>query len=374
MMDLEQLRALALHGEPCAIINQSALRQNLTLARSTAPRSKVLAVIKANAYGHGIVPVARALSDADAFGVARLKEALALRDAGIVNPIVLLEGVYSQHDLELCARLQLQPVVHSFEQLQSLEQWNSNAKLTVWCKVDTGMNRLGFSMDTFSSAWSRLSRLPHVEQLIAMTHLADADDRQDLRTPAQLTRFKQLTDSLNVERSVSNSAGLLAWHESHMEWVRPGLMLYGMSPFADTDATQLGLRPVMTLIAPLIAIRQLEVGDEVGYGGTWRAQRKSCVGIVAGGYADGYSRHARSGTPVCVAGRYAPLIGRVSMDMIAVDLTDVIRTGHQLQVKIGDPVVLWGESLPVEQVAMHAGTIPYELVCAISQRVAIKYI
>ena len=374
MMDLEQLRALALHGEPCAIIDQTALRQNLQLARTTASNSKILSIIKANAYGHGIVPVARALSDADAFGVARLKEALALRDAGIMHPIVLLEGVYSPQDLELCARLNLQPVVHSFEQLESLESWTSTVKLTVWCKIDTGMNRLGFGVDAFPAAWARLSRLSHVQQLIAMTHLADADDREDLRTPTQLARFKQLTDSLGVERSVSNSAGLLAWQATHMEWVRPGLMLYGMSPFADTLATGLGLRPAMTLIAPLIAIRHLDVGEEVGYGGNWRAQRKSCVGIVAGGYADGYPRHARSGTPVYVAGRYAPLIGRVSMDMIAIDLTDVMHSENNSKIQVGDPVVLWGEALPVEQVALHAGTIPYELVCAISQRVAIKYI
>lgn len=374
MMDLEQLRALALHGEPCAIIDRTALHHNLKLARNTASHSKILAVIKANAYGHGIVPVAQALSDADAFGVARLKEALALRDAGIMHPIVLLEGVYSHHDLELCARLQLQPVVHSFEQLQALEQWSSGEKLAVWCKVDTGMNRLGFSGSAFATAWSRLKTLPQVKQLVAMTHLADADDRHDLRTPNQVTRFKQLTDSLGVERSVSNSAGLLTSQALHMQWVRPGLMLYGMSPFADADASALGLRPVMTLLAPLIAIRHLEVGDEVGYGGTWRAQRKSCVGIVAGGYADGYPRHAKSGTPVGVAGRYVPLIGRVSMDMIAIDLTDVVHAEHQPKIQVGDPVILWGDSLPVEQVAMHAGTIPYELVCAISQRVAIKYL
>ena len=374
MMDLEQLRALALHGEPCAIIDQTALRQNLKLACNTAPNSKILSVIKANAYGHGIVPVARALSDTDAFGVARLKEALALRDAGIMHPIVLLEGVYSPHDLELCARLNLQPVIHSFEQLESLESWASTVKLTVWCKIDTGMNRLGFGVDAFPAAWARLSRLSHVTQLIVMTHLADADDRQDLRTPTQLARFKQLTDSLGVERSVSNSAGLLAWQATHMEWVRPGLMLYGMSPFADKAATGIGLRPAMTLIAPLISIRHLDVGEAVGYGGIWRAQRKSCVGIVAGGYADGYPRHARSGTPVNVAGRYAPLIGRVSMDMIAIDLTDVMHSENNSKIQVGDPVVLWGEALPVEQVALHAGTIPYELVCAISQRVAIKYI
>ena len=372
-MDSLQLRDLALNGGPCAIIDQTALRHNLNVVRTIAPNSKILAVIKANAYGHGIVPVAQALHDADAFGVARLKEALALRDAGITRPIVLLEGLYSTADLDLAAQLNLQPVIHSFDQLKAMESWTGKTPLTVWCKADTGMNRLGFNMDEFTVAWSRLTATSKIGKLIAMTHLADADDRNTSRTVDQLTRFAQLTRGLDVERSIGNSAGLLAWPSARVDWVRPGLMLYGMSPFVDTDAYQLGLRPAMTLVAPLISLRYVRVGDEVGYGGTWRAQRQSLVGIAAVGYADGYPRHARTGTPVCVAGRIVPLIGRVSMDMIAIDLTDVVSDGTY-KIEVGEPVILWGEGVPVEQVALHADTIPYELVCAISQRVAIKYI
>ena len=317
---------------------------------------------------------ANALSDADAFGVARLKEALALRDAGIRQSIVLLEGVCSHADLDLVAQHGLEPVIHSFEQLQALESWSGNAKLSVWCKVDTGMNRLGFRTDDFALAWSRLSGSSKVQQLRIMTHLADADNREQVRTPDQISRFMRLANDLRVERSIGNSAGLIAWPEARVEWVRPGLMLYGMSPFASTAGPDLGLRPAMTLVAPLIAIRRLNTGDEVGYGGTWRARHDSCIGIAAVGYADGYPRHARTGTPVSVAGKVVPLIGRVSMDMIAIDLTELLRSGEAGAISVGAPVTLWGESLPAEQVAMHADTIPYELVCAISQRVAMKYV
>ncbi|MGD9841397.1 MAG: alanine racemase [Steroidobacteraceae bacterium] len=373
MIESALTRNLELHGGPCAIIDRSALRHNLNVVRSTAPKSKVLAVVKANAYGHGIVPVAQALSAADAFGVARLKEAMALREAGISQPIVLLEGVFSHDDLDLVAQLKLELVVHSFAQVQALETWSGKSPVPVWCKVDTGMNRLGFSIDKFSLAWSRLLGNPKVQQLRVMTHLADADARDHARTQSQITRFQQLVSGLGVERSIGNSAGLAAWPAARVEWVRPGLMLYGMSPFAETTASDLGLRPAMTLVAPLIAIRQICAGEEVGYGGTWRASRDSCVGIAAVGYGDGYPRHARSGTPVLVAGRIMPLIGRVSMDMIAIDLTDLTqRTG--MKIESGERVILWGESLPAEQVAMHAETIPYELVCAISQRVAMSYL
>ena len=374
MIESSHTRKPELHGGPCAIIDLAALRHNFKVVRNTAPDSKILAVVKANAYGHGIVQAANALSDADAFGVARLKEALALRDAGVRQSIVLLEGVYSHADLDLVAQHGLEPVIHSFEQLQALESWSGNAKLSVWCKVDTGMNRLGFRTDEFALAWSRLSGSSKVQQLRIMTHLADADNREQVRTPDQISRFMRLANDLGVERSIGNSAGLIAWPEARVEWVRPGLMLYGMSPFASTAGPDLGLRPAMTLIAPLIAIRRLNTGDEVGYGGTWRARHDSCIGIAAVGYADGYPRHARTGTPVSVAGKVVPLIGRVSMDMIAIDLTELLRSGEAGAISVGAPATLWGESLPAEQVAMHADTIPYELVCAISQRVAMKYV
>jgi alanine racemase len=356
-----------LHGGPCAVIDRVALRHNLAVVRATAPHSKIMAVVKANAYGHGIVPVARSLLAADGFGVARLKEAVALRDAGIGQAIVLLEGVFSHHDLNVAAVQHLDVVVHSPEQLQLLLSWNNAQRLNVWCKVDTGMNRLGFHDADFGEVWRQLLACPHVDQLRVMTHLADADNTTSPRTPAQLARFARLSKELNVERSIGNSAGLIAWPEARVEWVRPGLMMYGMSPFEDRSATQLSLQPVMTLVAPLIAIRSLRVGEEVGYGGTWCATRDSRVGIVAAGYGDGYPRHARTGTPVRVCDQIVPLIGRVSMDMIAIDLNACP------QAEVGERVILWGEGLPAEQVAKFADTIAYELVCAISQRVAMRY-
>ncbi len=311
--------------------------------------------------------MAQALLGADAFGVARLKEAVALRDAGIGQTIVLLEGVFSHAELDVAAQLNIELVVHSFAQLQALETWNGGCCLSVWCKVDTGMNRLGFRMDDFPIAWSRLLHCTHVQQLRVMTHLADADSRDNERTPKQIQRFSALVRDLNVERSIGNSAGLVAWPDARVEWVRPGLMLYGMSPFAAIVAAELNLRPAMTLIAPLIAVRDVKAGEEVGYGGTWRATHDTRVGIAATGYGDGYPRHARTGTPVYVNAQRRPLIGRVSMDMIAIDL------GADSPLQSGAPVILWGEGLPAEQVASFADTIPYELVCAISQRVAMRY-
>lgn len=357
-----------LQGGPCALIDRAALRHNLGIVRLTAPSSKIMAVIKANAYGHGLVPTAQALLSADAFGVARLKEGAALRAAGIGQQIVLLEGVFSHADLDVAARLSLEVVVHSFAQLQALETWQSSARLSVWCKIDTGMNRLGFRVDEFNAAWARLNACARVTKLRVMTHLSDADARDQPRTCEQVMRFEQLVRNLNVERSIGNSAGLIAWPNARVEWVRPGLMLYGMSPFAETSAHELKLRPAMTLVTPLIAVREVQPGETVGYGGIWRASSATRVGIAAVGYGDGYPRHARGGTPVLVKGQLLPMIGRVSMDMIAIDL------GLASDVEAGEVVTLWGRGLPSEVVARHADTIPYELVCAISQRVAMHYL
>jgi alanine racemase len=356
-----------MHGGPCAFIDRAALRHNLSVVRSTAPNSKVMAVVKANAYGHGLVPVAQALLGADAFGVARLKEGVALREAGIGQPIVLLEGVFSHADLNTAAQLQLDVVVHSFAQLDMVESWSSTRRLSVWCKIDSGMNRLGFRVEDFAVAWARLLKCAQIQHLRVMTHLADADSRDHDRTPQQIAQFNKVITGINVERSIGNSAGLIAWPEARLEWVRPGLMLYGMSPFADSVAVDLNLRPAMTLVTPVIAVREVKAGEEVGYGGTWRAAQATRVGIAAVGYGDGYPRHARTGTPVSVGGEIRPIVGRVSMDMIAIDL------GADSRVESGEPVILWGAGLPAEQVATFADTIPYELVCAMSQRVALQY-
>ena len=364
---------LNLSGGPLAAIDRTALRHNLQVVRTTAPHSKVLAVLKANAYGHGLVPAAQALIAADGFGVARLREAVALRDAGIGQSIVLLEGVFSHAEFDAAARLNFEIVVHSFEQLDALETWHGTRTLSIWCKVDTGMNRLGFRPEDFTVAWSRLNACKNVQiKPRVMTHLADADERHDQRTLQQIDRFNVLVKDLNVERSIGNSAGTLGWAAARVDWVRPGLMLYGMSPFADSVASDLNLQPAMTLSTPLIAVREVKAGEQVGYGGIWQATKDTRVGIAAIGYGDGYPRHLTSGAPVLIRGQQAQIVGRVSMDMIAIDLSS-LGDSTAASIMAGDTVVLWGKGLPAELVATYADTIPYELVCGISQRVAMSY-
>ncbi|HEY4367329.1 MAG TPA: alanine racemase [Steroidobacteraceae bacterium] len=359
---------------PRATIDRAALRHNLGVVRAMAPGSRVIAVIKANGYGHGLVETARALTGADAFGVARLDEGLALRAAGIVNEIVLLEGVFSSEELQLASAARLQLVVHSFEQLQLLEQacdipssQDSSGGFTVWLKIDTGMNRLGFRREEFETAWQRLRRCRCVRTARVMTHLAAAEEPDSPATRGQIESFRALTDSLNVERSVANSAGLIASPQARVDWVRPGLMLYGISPIPSQSAAQLGLRPAMTLTTQIIALRRVPKAESVGYSAIWRASRDSVVGIAAIGYGDGYPRNMRNGTPVLVNGKEVSVVGRVSMDMTAIDVT------NSGDVRVGDPVVLWGEGLPAERVAPYADTISYELVCGISQRVAVEW-
>ena len=356
---------------PRALIDTAALRHNLAVVRERAAGARVMAVIKANAYGHGLVSTARALSGADAFGVARLEEGLALRDSGLTQTVVLLEGVFSGEDLMAAAQRGCEIVVHSRAQLALLEQWQGAGQVRVWFKIDSGMNRLGFRLEQSLSAWERLMRTNRaLGTPRLMTHLAVADERNDPRTLQQVREFEQAVATLPgagaAERSIANSAGLLAWPQSRGHWVRPGLSLYGISPFPNELAQDFGLKPVMTLTTKLIAVGEVAVGEGVGYGATWKAARRSLIGIAAVGYGDGYPRHMSSGAPVLVNGRSVPLAGRVSMDMIAVDITDA-------PAAVGDPVVLWGEGLPAEQLALHADTIPYELVCGVSQRVQMEY-
>jgi alanine racemase len=353
---------------PRAIIDSSALRHNLSIVRKQAPHSKTMAIIKANAYGHGIVPTARALIGADAFGVARLPEALALREHGLGQRIVLLEGVFALDELDAVATHGLEVVIHSFEQLALLRSWHGTRQLHVWLKVDTGMNRLGFRLSDFGAAWQQLNECASIAAMPRlMTHLACADERESAVTQTQLTKFHEVADTLGLERSAANSAGLLAWPDARMEWVRPGLMLYGISPFANVEAAEFALRPAMTLLTPLIAIRDVTAGERVGYGGTWVAKSAGRIGIAAIGYGDGYPRQIGSGSPVLVNNVDCRIAGRVSMDMIAIDLAQTPSA------KVGDEVTLWGNGLPVERMAACAGTIPYELVCGISQRVAVEY-
>jgi len=350
-----------------AIVDSAALRHNLARVRTTAPGSGVMAVIKANAYGHGLVPAAKAMAESDGFAVARLEEGLALRRAGLANRILLLEGACGAEQLALAAQQDFDLMVHSIEQIEMLEGRAGSDVVRAWIKVDTGMNRLGFRVEEFAAAHRRLVGIANVApDPTLVTHLASADDRRDSKTTTQLQAFGTATAGVPGARSIANSAAMLAWPATRADWVRPGLMLYGVSPFPSGTGAELGLRPAMTLQSEVIAVKAVKQGETVGYGGAWRALRNTRMAVVAGGYGDGYPRSTGPGAPVLVNGHHAPLIGRVSMDMVTVDVTDLP------VVAIGDPVVLWGEGVPVENVARHAGTIPYELICGVSQRVQLE--
>ncbi len=352
-----------------ATVDSSALKHNLRTVRRIAPGSRVMAIIKANAYGHGLVGCARALREADAFGVARIEEAVALREAGLENSVVLLEGVLDAGQLPLAASLGLELVVHSPEQLAMLEGAALSRPVTAWLKTDTGMNRLGFPPDAVATSLGRLAACRSVNpDPRLMTHLACADERDSATTDAQLARFAATLEGAAGERSVANSAALLWRADTHADWVRPGIMLYGVSPFADRTGETLGLRPAMALYSTVIALRSVKRGERVGYGGLWTAREDSRIAIAAIGYGDGYPRRLGGSTPVLVRGRRAPLAGRISMDMIAIDVTLVP------EVRVGDEVQLWGAGLPVEELARGADTIPYELLCGVTQRVGVTLV
>lgn len=351
-----------------ALIDLAALRHNFQLARKTAPASRLMAVIKANAYGHGVIPVARALEDsADAFAVANLHEGLQLREGGCRLPIVLLQGCQTGEEFALAARLGLQPVIHQAEQIGLLASAHLPESLSLWLKLDTGMHRLGVSLEDFHKLHQRLSALASATAVNLMTHFANADERDDPLTDTQIRRFKATTGQLPGARSLANSAGLLAWPASHADWVRPGIMLYGISPFRGVLPDELGLRPVMSLRSRLLAVNHYRRGTAIGYGGRYVCEEDMPIGVVGIGYGDGYPRHAPDGTPVLVNGQRVPLAGRVSMDMLTVDLR------RQPQAAAGDEVILWGADLPVDEVAQQAGTIGYELVCRLTRRVAFDY-
>jgi alanine racemase len=356
-----------------ALVDTAALRHNLGTVRAYAPGAKVMAVIKANAYGHGLLSTALALSDADSFAVARLEEGMALRAAGVRAPIVLLEGVFSNEQLAEAAYHGFELVVHDPLQLELLEAHRGAERFVVWVKIDTGMNRLGFRPEAFADALARLRALtvPALETRV-MTHLARADERNEAMTREQVELFDRtlartaLIGPQRLATSIGNSAGTLGWPSAHGNWVRPGLALYGVSPFASETAEKYGLRPVMTLETTVLTVREVKRGETVGYAGAWRAERDSCIAILAAGYGDGLPRHLANDTPVLVGGARYPLVGRVSMDMIAVDVTGAAK------VATGNKAIIWGEGLPVEEIATHAGTIPYELLCGVSQRVPIE--
>jgi len=346
-----------------ALIDLAALQANLQTVRRRCPAARILAVIKANAYGHGMVRAAQALRQADAFGVASIDEALSLRAAGIRHPLVLLEGFFEAAELPLIARQQLSIVIHDQQQLRVLESCHLEAPLTVWLKIDSGMHRLGFPPDEVVAAYQRLRRCSQVEDIHLMSHLACADDRGSDQTSGQVRVFNAAVENLVGPHSLANSAGILYWPETHGQWVRPGIMLYGASPCSDRTGVEEGLQPVMSLQSALIAVRYCRRGEAIGYGGSWRCPEDMPLGIVAIGYGDGYPRSISAAAELLINGRRVPIVGRVSMDMLTVDLRAFPAA------RCGDPVVLWGADLPVEEVARWAGTIAYELLCAVSSRV-----
>ncbi|MDR3418616.1 MAG: alanine racemase [Nevskia sp.] len=348
-----------------ATVDLAAIRHNLARVRAYAPRSRVMAAIKADAYGHGAVPVARALQQAgtDAFAVACLEEALILREAGLDTPVVLLEGVLSLQEAAEAARSRLQIVVHDFWQLDLLRQLPHEQPLSLWFKLDTGMHRLGFPPAAAPGLAAVVQERPAWSLVGWITHLACADELDSPLTAQQLVRFEQALQGLPGPRSAANSAGLMAWPRARLDWVRPGLMLYGASPLAGKTGAECGLQPAMQVESRLIAIHELEAGEAVGYGATFRCPERMRVGVVAVGYADGVHRILPTGAPVLIHGRRATIVGRVSMDMISVDLRGVPMA------EVGDPVVLWGAGLPAEEIAGWAGTLAYELFCGLTNRV-----
>ena len=345
-----------------ATVDLGAIRHNLAQVRRHAPASKVMAAIKADAYGHGAVPVARALAAAgvDAFAVACLEEALVLREAGVDGAIVLLEGVLSGDEAEESARLGLQVVVHEAWQLELLP---AQRPLPLWIKLDSGMNRLGFPLAAARALHARIAAQKSWRLAGWMTHLACADEAGNPMTARQIEAFGRAVEGMPGERSIANSAGLLAWPRARVDWVRPGLMLYGASPLPGKTGAELGLEPAMRVESRLIAVHEVEAGASVGYGATYRCPERMRIGVAAVGYADGVHRALAQGTPVLVHGRRAPMVGRVSMDMITLDLRGVP------EAQVGDSVMLWGKNLPAEEIAACAGTLAYELFCGLTNRV-----
>ncbi|MDE2399309.1 MAG: alanine racemase [Burkholderiales bacterium] len=348
-----------------ARVDLDALRHNYRLAKRLAPGARAVAVVKANAYGHGAVAVARALAaEADAFGVACIEEALELRAAGVANPVLLLEGVFEASELALAAEQRLWVVVHCAEQLQWITQARLAAPLQVWLKMDSGMHRVGFAPTDYRAAHAALAASPNVESLVLMTHYARADETACAATARQREVFEAATAGLAGARCANNSAGIMAWPAADA-WIRPGMMLYGASPLDVEDGRD--LQPVMTLSSALISVRDLAAGEPVGYGGGFVTPQAMRIGVVAMGYGDGYPRNAPAGTPVMVGGRRTRLVGRVSMDMLTLDL------GGLDSPRVGDPVELWGRHVRLAEVAAACATIPYELVTRMPARVPRRY-
>lgn len=367
-----------------ATINGNALRHNLKLIKSLAPTSKICAVVKANAYGQGICRVTKTIEErVDAFGVARIKEALSIQESGYAGKIVLLEGFFDREELLKTLSRRFDTVIHCLEQLELLEDvaqawqqeqtkgfWRRNTKIyfpvNVWLKIDTGMHRLGIAPEQVAEFYQRLRRCPLVAEISFISHFSRADELDCGYSEKQIALFEAVSKDYPVERSLSASSGILYWPQAHYDWVRPGIIMHGISPHSQ-PITSLGFQPVMTLSAALIAVRHHKAGEPVGYGAGWISPTETKIGVVAIGYGDGYPRNAPEGTPVLINGRRVPIVGRVSMDMMTVNL------GADSQDKVGDEVILWGEDLLIEEVAAAIGVINYELITKLTPRVLIEY-
>ena len=352
-----------------AVIDLQALRHNYQLAQSLAPDSKTIPMVKANAYGHGAVKVSQALSDiAPAFGVACIEEALELRSAGIKQPILLLEGAFDAAELKVAATKGFWVMVENHQQKQAIIDADLALPLTVWLGVDTGMHRLGFHPDEINEVYKTLNSSRNVSQPIVVTsHFACADDLHSDATAKQIATFK-VCAPVAAMQSLANSAAILAWPKAQREWQRPGYMLYGNSPFAGPQENADKLKPVMSFESAVISLRSIAAGESVGYTANWTAERDSTIATITVGYGDGYPRNASNGTPVLINGVRYPLVGRVSMDMITVDVTELS------DVAIGDKALLWGPELPVNEVASYCGTIGYELLTRMPGRVPRIYL
>jgi alanine racemase len=349
-----------------ATISQSALKHNLSIIKSHAQNAKVLAVVKANAYGHGLFNVAQALDEADGFGVLGLNEAIDLREAGFNQVILLLEGVFSAAELNIATSYSVEVTVHNIHQLEMLEHASLIAPINVHLKMNSGMNRLGFKSNDYLEAFNRLKKCKNVDNITLMTHFATADALNGVEHPYQV--FKNTTLHLDNKKSLANSAAILLHPKTHADWVRPGIILYGASPITGALPSKFDLVPVMQFTSEIIAVQHLAAGDGLGYGQSFIADKAMRIGVVACGYADGYPRHANTGTPIAVNGKKTQTLGRVSMDMLCCDLTDIP------DANVGSKVELWGNQIPVDTVAEACGTIGYELLCAITPRVMMMVI
>ncbi len=348
----------------CATIHLGALRQNLQRLRELAGDARVMAVVKADGYGHGLERVSRVLDNADAFGVACIADGQRLRAAGVRQRIVVLSGIDEAADIAEMRRLGLESTIHHESQIDWLAADRDSRPLKVWLKIDSGMHRLGFPPAKVATARARLLALPNVDREIGlMTHFASSELFNDHQTQAQIDCFESIATALPGAQSLSNSAAILGWPQARGQWIRPGGLLYGISLVAGKSGGDFGFRPAMTLSSKIVAINRIAKGEGIGYAANWICPEDMDIGVVQIGYGDGYPRSAESATPILVNGRRASVVGRVSMDLITIDLR------QHADARIGDPVILWGPGLPVEEIAAHAGTIGYELVCGMTRRV-----